>query len=97
MLLFPLQVQSIIARHQASFAAAGANLSLQRAQQSYWLQIDVAAGPVVRHPGTHEALLPGTVRISAVVLLLCDGAAGHVWLLWAASIKAVRASKHCLY
>eukprot|EP00882_Tetradesmus_deserticola_P011759 GHRQ01012444.1.p1 GENE.GHRQ01012444.1~~GHRQ01012444.1.p1 ORF type:complete len:167 (+),score=36.57 GHRQ01012444.1:727-1227(+) len=44
------QVQSIIARHQASFAAAGANLSLQRAQHSYWLQIDVAPGPVVGHP-----------------------------------------------
>jgi hypothetical protein len=46
-----LQVQAIIARHQPSFAAAGANLSLQRAQQSYWLQIDVAQGPVVGHPG----------------------------------------------
>jgi hypothetical protein len=46
-----LQVQSIIARHQPAFAAAGANLSLQRAQQSYWLQIDVTPGPVVGHPG----------------------------------------------
>lgn len=44
------QVQSLIARHQPSFAAAGANLSLQRAQHSYWLQIDVAPGPVVGHP-----------------------------------------------
>ncbi|WIA31823.1 hypothetical protein OEZ86_002690 [Tetradesmus obliquus] len=44
------QVQSLIARHQPSFAAAGANLSLQRAQHSYWLQIDVAPGAVVGHP-----------------------------------------------
>jgi hypothetical protein len=67
-LLFTLQVQSIIARHQPSFAAAGANLLLQRAQQSYWLQIDVAPGPVVGHPG-EQFLLCGRASSSARRLL----------------------------
>lgn len=36
-----MQVQSIIDRHRGVFAAAGAELSLQRAQRSWWIQIDV--------------------------------------------------------
>jgi hypothetical protein len=35
------QVQALVDRHAPAFAAAGVTLSLQRAQQSYWIQADV--------------------------------------------------------
>lgn len=45
------EVNQLIARHQAAFSAAGCHLSLQRAQQSYWLQIDVDPSMAVGQPG----------------------------------------------
>ncbi|KAF6256745.1 hypothetical protein COO60DRAFT_85532 [Scenedesmus sp. NREL 46B-D3] len=66
------QVQSIIGRHQPSFAAAGANLSLQRAQHSHWLQIDVAPGPVVGHPG-------GQSSVHIIASLHCSTTRAGMW------------------
>lgn len=45
------QVQAIIDRHQPAFAAAGCQLSLQRAQQSHWVQIDINPNMAVGQPG----------------------------------------------
>lgn len=44
------QVQSIIDRHQPAFAASGCQLSLQRAQQSHWVQVDVNPAMAVGQP-----------------------------------------------
>eukprot|EP00878_Enallax_costatus_P004749 GHUV01004999.1.p1 GENE.GHUV01004999.1~~GHUV01004999.1.p1 ORF type:complete len:163 (+),score=50.04 GHUV01004999.1:295-783(+) len=44
------QVQAIIARHQPAFATGGATLSLQRAQRSYWVQIDINPSMAVGQP-----------------------------------------------
>lgn len=52
-----MQIQSIIDRHQPAFAASGCQLSLQRAQQSHWVQVDVNPAMVVGQPGRcwHDA------------------------------------------
>lgn len=54
-----MQVQSIIDRHQPAFAASGSQLSLQRAQQSHWVQVDVNPTMAVGQPGRcwHGAVL----------------------------------------
>lgn len=44
------QIQSIIDRHHPAFAACGCQLSLQRAQQSYWVQIDINPNMAVGQP-----------------------------------------------
>lgn len=44
------QVQALIDRHQPQFAAAGCHLSLQRAQNSYWVQVDVNQAMAPGHP-----------------------------------------------
>jgi hypothetical protein len=46
-----LQVQALIDRHQPAFAAGGCHLSLQRAQHSHWVQIDVNPNMAVGQPG----------------------------------------------
>jgi hypothetical protein len=46
-----LQVEGVIAAYQAAFAAGGAHLSLQRAQHSYWIQVDVDPSLAVGKPG----------------------------------------------
>jgi hypothetical protein len=49
------EVNQLIARHQAAFGSAGCHLSLQRAQQSYWIQIDVDPSMAVGQPGELRA------------------------------------------
>lgn len=44
------EVNQLIARHQPAFGSAGCHLSLQRAQQSYWIQIDVDPSMAVGQP-----------------------------------------------
>eukprot|EP00877_Chromochloris_zofingiensis_P007615 jgi/Chrzof1/3106/Cz12g12070.t1 len=57
------QVEQCIARHQPSFAAGGAHLSLQRAQMSYWVQIDINPQVAVGHPVTGvSAPAPGPMK-----------------------------------
>jgi hypothetical protein len=46
-----MQVKSIIDRHQPAFAASGCQLSLQRAQQSHWVQVDVNPAMAAGQPG----------------------------------------------
>jgi hypothetical protein len=48
------QVQAIIDRHAPAFASVGCQLSLQRAQYSHWVQVDILSPPGVvaaGHPG----------------------------------------------
>jgi hypothetical protein len=49
--LLLLQVQALLDRHQPTFAAGGCQLSLQRAQHSHWVQIDVNPNVAVGQPG----------------------------------------------
>lgn len=44
----------MIAQHRAAFAAGGAHLSLQRAQFSYWIQIDIDPSMAVGQPGARD-------------------------------------------
>lgn len=52
------QVEQLLAQYRSDFEAGGAKLSLQRAQQSYWIQIDVnstmALGQPAVPPGPHK-------------------------------------------
>lgn len=59
-----VQVQALIDRHQPAFAAGGCQLSLQRAQHSHWVQIDVNPHMAVGQPGGDVLLLDSTTTVA---------------------------------
>jgi len=64
-------VQALVSQWQPAFAAGGARLSLQRAQGSYWVQVDTDPSLAVGQPVAGErpgASAPGGVCLVAGVL-----------------------------